>query len=170
MTSISSNLYKDISKSNSSWMLKKQEALSDREALSLAKLIKANTKLREVSLTCFEEERSLKEVGAGYIFNSLIPHKTIKFVDLSGNKRIGDQLSSMVAQLLVYNRSLLYLDIKDCGLKNSDAMIIGKALEKNKTLTKLLIFMRNELSTVAKNKLIYISSQRSKNSPQLNIS
>lgn len=169
MTSISSRLYVDISKSNSSWVPAKMDALSDEEALLLAKAIKANKNLREFTLTSSDQDGSLSKIGAGYIFRALIPHKTITYIDLSGNSRVGDQFSSYIAALLIKNISLRHLNIKNCGFNNIDAKIIGKALQKNKTLTKILILMENNFSLHVSTKLVFICNQREKHEPRLEI-
>jgi hypothetical protein len=132
------NLHHSPNASRVQWSF---HTISDVEAIKVARKLESSPDLQVLTIMGpFERnDESLGSEGGKAIFNAVKKHPKICSLNLEGNNRMGDDVADAIHQLLVENKILTSLNIRDCGLTEKAASQIAEGLKMNKTLTQILI-------------------------------
>lgn len=96
---------------------------------------------------------------------SLVYNKSLKFLNLKGNT-IGLRGARALAELLKYNKTLIELDLNGNSIPMLGLHLIGLTLQKNTTLK--MIDLRNKYSSISRVKPIVKAAKLNKTLAQLN--
>jgi len=103
--------------------------LTDKAALSIARLIKDSPSLKELNVMC----NDFTESGAELISEALHTSKTLRSLKMNGNK-IGNRGGMYFAQALQINSKLRELDLGDCDLGTECVIAFATVLNQNNNL------------------------------------
>ena len=119
-----------------------QNTQMDDDVVELAKALKGNTTLTELSLN----NNNIDDDGASALADALKGNNTLEYLDLSENN-IGDDGASALADALQINNTLEYLDLTENNIGDDGANDLADALKGNNTLIWLDLNNNNIVDT-----------------------
>jgi Ran GTPase-activating protein (RanGAP) involved in mRNA processing and transport len=110
--------------------------LNDEQAKEVAEKLKTSSTLQSLSIIgpFARNAVSLKLEGAIAILKAVKEHSSLTSLNLEGNNDIGDDIAPAIFNMLLKNRSLTNLNLRDCGLSNMSVGLIVEGIKRNKTL------------------------------------
>ena len=115
--------------------------IANNGAKALAKMIECNDSLLELDLSW----NHILESGSATFIQGLVDNQTLTTLHFGWN-RLGERGGRALGRLFDYNKTLLRIDLQNCGIVNTACDAIAEGLRDNKSL-KVVKFQWNPLGS-----------------------